>query len=382
MTPTHNDLKLAITSTTLEWPYLATALWRLKLVAVNDLVAKSGGSPAAIDPHWRLYYDPEAIGSMEPCERIGLVVHELDHLLNGHTDRRCSNLACDLEINSRLNQISHTRLVLPKGAALPELFSVPERLLAEEYDQRLDKSRPAYPTEGSGVGDPKGPWELGPTGGLTELEVRLVKAQLAREITAAHKAGTVPGHWADWAHDTLQVPPTPWHVLLRRCLTRSVELRRGNVDYSYRWPHRRQSLATRILQPAMVRPVPNVAVVVDSSGSMEGTPLAIALAKTSELLKALRAPTAVYLCDTKAHSIGRINSTRRISKVLAQGGTDMGAGITEAQRARPRPDLLVVITDGWTPWPIERPPVPVIVVMTTNEPGPKWATTIHLEDPK
>ena len=39
------------------------------------------------------------------------------------------------------------------------------------------------------------------------------------------------------------------------------------------------------------------------------------------------------------------------------GGTDMGAGLDAAAALRPRPDLIIVLTDGFTPWRPAPPPV-------------------------
>jgi hypothetical protein len=55
-----------------------------------------------------------------------------------------------------------------------------------------------------------------------------------------------------------------------------------------------------------------------------------------------------------------------------------------ALAARPRPDVLVVLTDGWTPWPDRRPPAVRLVVglLVADDPGrrppepPPWATTV------
>ena len=43
-------------------------------------------------------------------------------------------------------------------------------------------------------------------------------------------------------------------------------------------------------------------------------------------------------------------------ELLGGGGTDMGAGLAKAAELRPRPDLIIVLTDGYTPWPSAPPP--------------------------
>jgi hypothetical protein len=56
----------------------------------------------------------------------------------------------------------------------------------------------------------------------------------------------------------------------------------------------------------------------------------------------------------------------------------MRVGIATALRRRPKPDLVVVITDGETPWPEQAPATPVVVALLhdTRWPPPDWARTI------
>ncbi|GLW12536.1 hypothetical protein Misp01_76640 [Microtetraspora sp. NBRC 13810] len=47
--------------------------------------------------------------------------------------------------------------------------------------------------------------------------------------------------------------------------------------------------------------------------------------------------------------------------LVGGGGTDLRTGFAKALRARPRPDAIVILTDGQTPWPDTRPPCRTVV---------------------
>jgi predicted metal-dependent peptidase len=67
----------------------------------------------------------------------------------------------------------------------------------------------------------------------------------------------------------------------------------------------------------------------------------------------------------------------------------MGAGIEAVARLRPRPSVLVILTDGMTPWPAEAPKAMVVVVgLIGAEDGsrggqvwaaPAWARVVHVD---
>lgn len=64
------------------------------------------------------------------------------------------------------------------------------------------------------------------------------------------------------------------------------------------------------------------------------------------------------------------------------GGTDMRAGIDRALAEPPRPTAVIVISDGFTPWPGQRPRVPLIICLVGAGARdqvactPPWATTV------
>jgi predicted metal-dependent peptidase len=88
----------------------------------------------------------------------------------------------------------------------------------------------------------------------------------------------------------------------------------------------------------------------------------------------------VYVADAAAHRLA--GPPRRQVKLTGGGGTDMAAAIATALAARPAPDLVVVITDGLTPWPAARPSRDVIVALlptaVTRPAPPSWAHVVEI----
>ena len=79
-------------------------------------------------------------------------------------------------------------------------------------------------------------------------------------------------------------------------------------------------------------------------------------------------------------------------ELLGGGGTDMGEGITQALALRPRPSIIVVLTDGFTPWPAEAPRGAKVVVgviegrrgigpwMHRGPAPPSWARVVRISE--
>src|SRR5262249_32109685 len=86
-------------------------------------------------------------------------------------------------------------------------------------------------------------------------------------LAPGKQPGTVPAGLLRWAEEVLN-PKVDWRAVLAAELRRAVAEVCGAVDYSYRRPSRRASVTAPVVLPALRRPVPEVAVVCDTSGSM------------------------------------------------------------------------------------------------------------------
>jgi predicted metal-dependent peptidase len=382
-----------------KYPYLAAALWAVRRVRAPGL------GTMAVDAGWRLFYDPATLERWDVDELSGVVYHELCHLLREHAgrggfaDRKdLWNLAADAEINDNLDGED---VALPHGAIYPSSFGAPDDRLAEEYYRRLlEHVAPisaAGPAAGAcggaatgemmdgleGVesaardGAPGRAWRVPPPIGDGEQEV--IRRRVARDVDEHRRsAGSVPGHLGRWANERLE-PRVDWRRELAALVRWGLAQTAGLVDYTYARPSRRQACAGRVVLPSLRSPVPRVAAIVDTSGSMTEAMLSVALGEIRGILTAagLREGLAVLSVDAAVHERQRVVRAESV-RLTGGGGTDMGIGLAAAERLSPRPEIVVVVTDGYTPWPECAPRGIRTIVVKTDSRGtsPSWARTV------
>jgi predicted metal-dependent peptidase len=390
-----NGLAAARLWATDRFPYLATGLFGAQVVAA------AGSGTVSVDENWRMRADPDLVAGWTAAELGSVLVHHVCHLLRTHGERaqaagvepgqaRDWVRAADAEINDDLIPAG---LDLPGRPVLPRDLGAPDGLLAEQYflaarttDRSAQKmgegeTAGAWLDCGSGADGVPRPGDGPP--GMPAWQAELLRRQVAQDVIAHGKwAGTVPAGLLRWAHEILN-PKVNWRAVLAAELRRAVAEVSGAVDYSYRRPSRRAAVAGNVVLPALRRPVPEVAVVCDTSGSMTEDLLAAALAEVEGLLRALgmTRQVRVLACDTAVAPAQRVSSARQV-QLTGGGGTDMGAGIAAAAGLRPRPAVTVVLTDGYTPWPARAPKGMRVVagLLGPGAPGaPGWARSVRVE---
>jgi len=363
-----------------------------------EVVAAAGSGTVSVDENWRMRADPDLTAGWSAAQLGSVLVHHVCHLLRAHGERaqafgvtsqdaRRWVQAADAEINDDLIPAG---LELPGRPVLPRDLGAPDGLLAEQYFEAGTTDRSGqikgaagdWLDCGSGADGVPRP-DDGPPG-LPAWQADLLRRQVAQDVIAHAKvAGTVPGGLLRWAEQILN-PKVNWRKVLAAELRRAVAEVSGAVDYSYRRPSRRAAVAGNVVLPALRRPVPEVAVVCDTSGSMTEDLLAAALAEVEGLLRALgmARQVRVLACDTAVGPAQRVSSARQI-QLVGGGGTDMGTGIAAATALRPRPAVTVVLTDGYTPWPSQAPKGTRVVIGLLG-PGapdaPAWARAVRVQD--
>ena len=379
-----------------KFPYLATGVFGAQVIADR------GSGTVSVDENWRMHADPELTAGWTPAQLGSVLIHHVCHLLRTHGERAQGVgvrpdeaadwvRAADAEINDDLVPAG---LDLPGRPVLPRDLRADDGLLAEQYFDLI--RRVALPRIGGGADSQARsvPWlDCGSgadgiprpgqgDGGLPRWLADLLRRQVAQDVIVHGKQpGTVPAGLLRWAEEVLS-PKVNWRAVLAAELRRAVAEVSGAVDYSYRRPSRRSAVAGPVVLPALRRPVPEVAVVCDTSGSMTEDLLAMVLAEVEGLLRALglARQVRVLACDTAVAPAQRVSSARQV-ELIGGGGTDMGAGIGAAAALRPRPAVTVVLTDGYTPWPAAAPKGMRVVVGLLGDRAPEappWARSVRV----
>lgn len=376
-------IRIARTALVARFPYFAPVAFLMSLVETPPV------GTMAVDHRGRLYYNPAFVQDLTDQELVGLIWHEVNHLVRDHPTRG-QNLpdegrrmvAADLEIN---DDAEEAKVTLPTGehrGVYPEDYGLPGHLTMEEYyyllPEGVRKPQGAFDREGSGEGGEPAPWELPDDSGTSPEVLNVARRQVAELVlqATAKKQGHVPAGLARWARDYLN-PKVDWRRVLKRLVKGGLQASQKQKP-TYNRVHRRSQAYHPYALPGHYSLRPRVAVVVDTSGSMGENELSRALAEIRALLKTVRQVT-VYSVDAQAHNVQKVFRADQIH-LFGGGGTRMGAGIEKAQSDKP--DLIIVLTDGETDWPANPPRAPVVIgiIGPSDRPTPWWAKTVRIAD--
>lgn len=389
-------------------PYLAGALYAMTIVP-SELAPTM-----AVDRFWRCYVSPEFVGATMVPDLAFVWLHEVSHLVRDHhrraevlmersknhrgsgsapldpeqpeRERMRMNLAMDCEINDDL--LDNVPLAAALGLSKPShafthkqltngTLRVPDCDLFEQYVRYMTTSmlsRIQWLDCGSGAHGGQVPWELEDESEvpISEYEGEAIRIRVREAIKGA--PGRAPKGWQRWA-DGHSEAAQDWRVLLSGAFRSALAVAGGATDYSYRRPGRRTpSLGGAVVLPSLRRPLPRVAVIVDTSGSVSDRELGSALSEVAEIAKAVGVGgnrVSIHCCDSAVHTVQTVCSSEEIV-LVGGGGTNMVRGIARAAAGSPCPDVIVVLTDGYTPWPGE-PPGPRVIAGIFGKPPSRYS---------
>jgi predicted metal-dependent peptidase len=349
-------------------PYLDTALTSMLLVESVGL------GTVAVDARWRLYYDPARTLALQAEHGIAALasdwVHEVMHLMRDHPDRWTAmgepdgrrsvfNYAGDAHVNADVAElhlpILDTDVTFDR---LPEAGCERAMTTEEIYRRLLPHAVTVHVDCGSGSGGGQRPWEqpIGdeqPDGSVDPADAVVIREDVASKIRS-RTDDDVPPALRHWAGEILE-PSVDWRIELRSIVSRRLGQHAGVTDYTFTRLARRRVPGFTL--PGMAGPEPpHVAVIIDTSGSMTPDEIGQCLAELLGIVRATSGGAPAITVMTVTTEVVDVMTVRRPADVPAMeirggGGTDMGAGLEACGALRHPPEVVVVLTDGFTPWP-------------------------------
>ena len=347
------------------------------------------------DRYLRLYYDPEMLESWEKDTAAAMIILQLEHYYRNHPKRQGKRKQILWDYSALIAvtcNLIDEGLALPDNIVQPRHFKLMDGQPAEWYynqlksrcqkraDQLQRMAADALGTDPAVLGsassaelkDWEKPEEEDSADGLLDY---LNALQQEKEI---RNQPSIPGHGSredDITPNEEADSVINWRAKFSGLFGTAISTRPGYADYSYLVPDPDAALHPGIILPGMAEQIINVSMVIDSSASMHKNRLAVAVGETAAILRNQNASDGICLftCDTVPHCARQIYHKNQIT-IVGGGGTDLGPGIRAASLRAPRPDVIVVITDGDTPWPKQGPlGIRVIVVLVgPTDNVPRW----------
>lgn len=327
-------------------------------------------------------YGRAFIDGLSEQEIRGVVLHENLHKAFRHLtiwrnlykeDGKTANMACDFVINLMIwdSDKSERDVKLPEGGLLSEEF---RGMNAKQVYDILRKQGGDGSEGGGGDGFDAHDWD-----GAQEMTQK-EQETLAREVDQALRqgailAGKMKGK-VDRSIGNLLAPKVDWRDALRDFVTAFCQ----DKDVStWRKPNRRWVDQDVYLPTLIGESVGPLVVAIDTSGSIGGEILDSFLSEVVSICKSVT-PERIDLLywDTRVaghekYEPDSFDSIMQSTRPKGGGGTDVCSVFEYVKQKAIKPEAIVVLTDGYTPWP-ESVGVPTLFAINTEIVAPVGKT--------
>jgi len=355
----------------LKHPFFATPVLSTPLV-------KSKHIPTAATDSVKIYWNEDWFEGLSVDNYQFVLAHEVLHILFKHKLRQGTrnaklwNIACDFKINAILTKAECGKMPTGiksgyfdksgrfDGLSEEQIYDIIKK---EDEEKRGGKGQPGD-SFGSDDDDMAGdildlPEDITPD--QVETLKRQIDQKLAQAANLARLAGKLPGE-IEKIIDEILNPKVRWEDLLRDYMTRI-----AHDDESWQ---RRNRRFWNVYMPARYNTrMAGMTIIGDTSGSIGPDDYAQIATNIKAIIEDVNPEfIRVMWADTRTASVqmmepGDFRGPSSL-KPKGGGGTDMRVPLKDAEEYDP--PVVVLITDGYTPWPDSEPPFPLIVVCTTN----------------
>lgn len=334
----------------LDHPFYGATLLR-KPITLSDNVPTFG-----ITPQGRIFANPDFVETLSPNQVVFALAHECWHYMLMHSVRRGErnpmrwNIAGDMVINERLIA-DRVGEFIPGVARMEGAAEMTTEQVYDLLSERVNGSAEVWDDLLPGEGE------------MTSAEIRAIEAQvqidIAQAVSAAKMQGKLPASVARFVNDIIN-PPTPWHVIL-------LDYMQGMTRDETTWSRPNRRFISRGIYLPSTSYTPEMGTVVlgiDTSGSVSGEALSVAQGHMNRIAELCRPEELIVVyCDAKVQGEDRYTAEdlpMTFKSVRGGGGTDLRHLFHWVDQLDEAPDVMVVFTDGMTPFPDAAPEYPVV----------------------
>ena len=314
-------------------------------------------------------------------ELVGLVLHENLHKCYQHAilwkhlwkeDAQLANMAADYVINLEIKDLE---------SAHRDFIKLPGKGLVDEKYRGMDTGEVfrALQEEGDEGGGGEGLDEHD-FDQLTEEEQASVGKEIEQAIRqGALMAGKMGGDESRVLGQLTQ-PKIDWREQLREFMT---AVSQGHDDSTWRRPNRRWLGQDLYLPSSIAESMGPLVIGIDTSGSVSGPMVSAFLSEVVGICNNT-SPELLHLveCDAtiQSHKIfdsASLSEVETITELHGGGGTDMRVILDYVEKNNLKPEAVVILTDGYTPFP-ETIQYPTLWAITEKNITAPVGVTIHL----
>jgi predicted metal-dependent peptidase len=395
----------------LDHPYFAAALLAIPMRGTSDEALKH----AVVTDGTRIAYRYDLVAALGRPQVRMLIMHALAHVLLRHPERggarnwEAWTAACDIAVDLLFEDLG---LVRQRDIAHLSGF---QKLSAEAIYEKLASSgvpapgSPPLQPHGDGMQRPPDddsngdeaspPPEHDSEGDAFERAMTGVERPTAGHLEGMRRdfaqgvekaaGGSVVGSQAGDASseiDAAQRERIPWQQVLARFMRDTID-----HEWSFARPNRKHIWRGIYLPGPMEITGGRFVVAIDTSGSMSGRDLALALGEIDAIRRSCACELTVLQFDTRIHATAefsrwndedeKVGSTK-VMRMLGRGGTDLRVPFSWAEEERRKGrsiSAMIVCTDGDGPLPQEAPHgLPVLFLLTPRHREPNFGEKLVL----
>lgn len=352
-------------------------------------------TPSGID----LYYNPEYISKLKYKEFRYVLMHEIMHVVNRHSDREIkkynhtfNNICMDLAVNSILGKQN-----LPEGGlypGAPPFQNIPENKSYEEYTELLKKNKdPQGGKDGDGEkgeiliqgGDSEGPGDRdglshrsnsGPDFSGHDLRRSKGKSMSKEERDMANNTvsniskqayenaksrGGLSSDFEELIKSTFE-HKINWKKYLKNWVGENVYM---DTEPSIRYRNKHYPKFHGIIPGNKKKFSSPILVAIDTSGSISPNELSMFLGE----INAIKYPKVIVECDADIKQVVNVGAKKlRDIKIKGRGGTDFVPVFKYAEKLKYRNIIFFTDMDG--SFPKEKPKCNTLWVSTGRDEAP------------